>query len=163
MNIAADLDDSIFSLAISIVSLLNHTSILATRAMEEWFKQIVLEVDDIAVTKHAKHIEKLTELLTHMKNYADSFNYVFSPLIEQHILHDDGEDEDAADVPGALGSFEMQMKPFSSPGGNNSPPTVPSPVMLSKSSPPGALVKGGPPGMGMGGRQGSMRRMKSIV
>lgn len=99
VNTAADLDDSAFSLALTIVVLLHNTSMLTTHSLEQWLTAIHTEIEDIAVTKHSKHIEKAEEMLCVLREYVSTFNDMFTPLSDLYYKEACGEPlEDGKDI-----------------------------------------------------------------
>lgn len=91
VNTAADLDDSSFSLALTIIVLLHNTSMMTTQSMVHWLEAIHNEIEDIAVTKHSKHIEKAEEMLGVLCNYVTSFNEAFQPMVDMYYKDSTGE------------------------------------------------------------------------
>jgi hypothetical protein len=91
VNTAADLDDSSFSLALTIVVLLHNTSMLTTQSLEHWLASIHTEIEDIAVTKHSKHIEKAEEMLVELREYVSTFNEVLEPMVDLYYRETCGE------------------------------------------------------------------------
>lgn len=92
VNKASDLDDSSFSLAITIISLLHNTSMLTTQSLDLWVKQLATEIAEVAVTKHAKHIEHLEQHFAELRSYVGTFNSTFAPIIEAYFKSQGDED-----------------------------------------------------------------------
>ena len=111
VNKASDLDDSSFSLAITLISLLHNTSMLTTQSLDLWVKQLATEIEEVAVTKHAKHVETLEILFAELRNYVSGFNLGFSPVIEEYYKSTGAEEEVAAVAKMTSGSARMARSP----------------------------------------------------
>lgn len=80
--IGGELDDSSFALAVVIISLVHNTSMSSLQSLDMWSHHIGAEINDIAVTKHAKHIENLVGLTDEMHDYVAGFNTAVGSLVD---------------------------------------------------------------------------------
>jgi hypothetical protein len=74
-TLCGHLTDTPFALAQLLISMVHSTSMQATMSrLDVWKDELIASVEDIAVTKHARHIDVLMSLLDEIQSYVQGFN-----------------------------------------------------------------------------------------
>lgn len=97
-HLCGELDDSTFALSQLLITMVNSTSMETVQKLDDWSSRVSESIEEVAVTKHSKHMERIKIVTKEVLDYVVSFNRDFEEFV------------DAYDKFGGIEIFESEYK-----------------------------------------------------
>ena len=93
MNKHGELNDSIFALTILLITFVHNISVFTAHELDLWVSQLRADIDELAVTKHGKHIEIISDLVQELQSYVSGYRQDLDSIVDTCLVESAGASE----------------------------------------------------------------------